>query len=244
MGRIWWVIPSGIVVIFLFFIGFAGINLVWPPSVWLALVVTIIVFLVNFVGGAFFGVKRKTFTRVIPSAGILWFSLFFYSSLALAGAAVSVILPFSLILGVAYEMVLLICLGLAFVASSAANKHAVTVQQEQVSASAVLTELRSEIGLLSSRLSDFSSKHPDIEKDWVRIRDDVRYMAPVNSGKGRSIEDELMAVIRRISDMTAAGATGMSEAADRELDDSVRLIGQLLKLRKGFFEADDSQGGF
>jgi len=244
MGRIWWVIPSGIAVIVLIFVGITGLGIPWTPALWMALAVSIAVFLVDFLAVSFFGIRQRSFSQVIPSARLLWFALTTYSLLALAGAVVSVVLPFSLILGVAYQLALLIFLGLAFTVSSSANRQVAVVRQEQSSARSVLMELRAEIAVVSSGIAGFATTHPGIERKWERIGEDVRYLSPSRSAEARSIEENIQTIVRRISAMTAAGSAQMSEAAHIELDDSIKQIGSQLQLRKTILEADDSQGGF
>lgn len=197
----------------------------WPDRAWLPYVVTCIVLLVN-VGtvGMLFQPARDV-SRRIASLGILWFADATYTALALGGAYSIFWFVWPIRFHVAYQLVLLVGLGLAHLLARSADRNVDAVHFREREITGRLDNLRAlspeqQVVLRRLRAAD-PARAARFEK-WL---DDVRYLSPLATDAAADLDRSLLSLSARF-------LTSPSE-------DTLDMLETLLVSRKSLTAHDD-----
>jgi hypothetical protein len=197
----------------------------WPDRAWLPYVVTCLVLLTN-VGaiGMFFRPARDVGRR-IASLGILWLADGTYTVLALGGAYSTFWYVWPVRFQVAYQLVLLVGLGLAHLVARSADRHVDAVQFREREITGRLEELRTLSPEQQVALRRLRTADPARAARFERWLEDVRYLSPLETAAAADLDKSLLSLSARF----------LSSPTDDALD----MLETLLVSRKSLTAHDD-----
>lgn len=197
----------------------------WPDRVWLPYVVTCVVLLVN-VGaiGMLFRPAREVRQR-IASLGILWLADGTYTALALGGAYSLFWFAWPIRFHVAYQLVLLVGLGLMHLLARSADEHVDAVHFREREITGRIDELRTLSPEQQAALRRLRVADPARAARFERWLDDVRYLSPLSTDAAADLDRSLLSLSARF--LTSPS------------DDALDTLETLLVSRKSLTAHDD-----
>jgi|GEM_PF-4594055 len=214
----------------------------WPPLIWLDLVVSVLVVVVDMGGILLFSRTRTSFPRIIPSLGILGLAPFFYTVFALGGIVAAHLIPVEFKFALVYQAVLLFCLWIGVWTAGMANRHALRVQRAEAVSLSGLDQIRAAFHRGTTHVAVLETVLSGVGQDWRRLADDVRYLSAVQSPEAQGLEQSILKEIGRFLDLAGSGAELVSQARIPGLTASLDALKEQVRLRKAVRALDDSQG--
>ena len=197
----------------------------WPDRVWLPFAVTCLVLIVNAVSVATLLGPPRRFGRRIASLGVLWLADGVYSVLALSGAYGALWFIWPVRFQVAYQLILLAGLGLAYLLARSADDHVETVHRRELEITGRLDALRSLSPEQRSALQRLRASEPARAARFDRWLENVRYLSPISTQEASDMDRSMLSLSARF----------LASPSDDLLD----TMETLLVSRKSLMEHDD-----
>ena len=232
---------AGIAIIGLGFISLVEVS-PWPKQIWLNLVVTVLVFVINFSNIMLIGQSIQQFRDRIPSLGILWTVDVLYSFTAIGGLLVayqqhwsyslSLIVQLSLVFGV------IVVLSLAI----KANLHAIEIQRSEAITLSSLDEIRSTFATGSVVALRLTVAYPDLHQDITCIGENLRYLSAIPTKAAHELETQIQAELQNLFETLKRATNPDLDLQKAAVQDSLTRAKDLIQQRKVCCNTDDSRG--
>lgn len=199
---------------------------------WLNWAIVSIIFGVNYFSAKTFFPPTEGFSARIPAIGVRIVTCLIYTILSIVWIFVGYSEELSFKVQLLGHLVLAFIALIGFVVANKASEHATQVEEAESMQAAILEAAVQEFNLICSGF-DKDAKKGTAEGNLLKLKEEVRFISPVNDEQARQIEEQMLAIIRQIGGLLDS-SRGANNSENGTLNAYVDRLGTLIKQRKTF----------
>jgi hypothetical protein len=208
----------------------------WAAMIWLDLVVIICVFLGYFSNTFLLGQSRQVFGRTIPSIGMRWTIVSWYSTLAILGIIFAHWLHLDFKFAILYQLALAFGVLLSSQIAQSANTHTVAIQRNEAQGLSSLDTIRNLFDVNSGRILALAGSMPAVAKDFAKLQEDLRFLSASSQSMALDYDAKILQesfALFQVLDLANSGTQ------NDQLHTGINRIKELVRQRKNIKQQGD-----
>lgn len=226
-----YVLIIGIIIIVVGFVNFVHIT-PWPKQSWIDLITVILVYTACCTAGFRLWQTVPQFQNKIPSFGILWFSIATYSFCSLAALVVAHFAVWDFSLSLIVQLSIVFIFSVFVLAAFKADDKAKNIKRTENKTLGAIDELRSLYTKELSAAAILEPKHKELRKEIEKIGEDLRYISAIPGKNAGDLEDKIYAELKNLFNILKNIDNTESAVQLQQIKISVKLIRDLIRIRK------------
>ncbi|MDR2094787.1 MAG: hypothetical protein LBP76_04630 [Treponema sp.] len=195
---------------------YAGDAFMWASIV--------VMYLVLFCPFLFSAITVKNFSGKIPSLTAVWTGIFLYIPLSIVVIFLLKNFILSINAALIVQAVLLFLYALNIYFGYFASSHAVQVAEDEAEKKMYLTEIKSKAASLALKAGALPPEYEQIRKELKQTAEDIRYISPVDGGKGMELELQIVSSLDLLIQYCGAASQGSRHIYFEEETKKLRTI--------------------